>query len=184
GSPKILMLSGLGPAEELKRHGIACVADLPGVRMERSGADVVLLISGLAVPPAKVEPVWLPLDVPGEARLPGGAAVRAFHGRWEGANPDGRHVALVDPARLTWPLAVRTRRPGDRLRPGGLGGRKKVQDLLVDRKVPRGRRDEVPIVVDGAGRIVWVAGHALDEAFRVTDLSGAVVVLELVPTRA
>lgn len=31
GSPKILMLSGLGPAEELKRHGIACVADLPGV---------------------------------------------------------------------------------------------------------------------------------------------------------
>lgn len=160
------------------------VADLPGVRMERSGADVVLLISGPAVPSAEAEPTWLPLDVPGEARLPGGAVVRASHGPWAGANRDGRQVALVDPARLTWPLAVRTRRPGDRLRPSGLGGRKKVQDLLVDRKVPRRERDDVPIVVDGAGRIVWVAGHALDEAFRVTDPSGAVVVLELVPPRA
>jgi choline dehydrogenase len=34
GSPKILMLSGLGPANELASHGIACVADLPGVGRE------------------------------------------------------------------------------------------------------------------------------------------------------
>ncbi|HEY0941318.1 MAG TPA: GMC family oxidoreductase N-terminal domain-containing protein [Steroidobacter sp.] len=31
GSPKILMLSGIGPREELARHGIACLQDLPGV---------------------------------------------------------------------------------------------------------------------------------------------------------
>ncbi len=30
-TPQLLMLSGLGPAEQLKSHGIACVADLPGV---------------------------------------------------------------------------------------------------------------------------------------------------------
>ncbi|MBZ9848005.1 GMC family oxidoreductase [Mesorhizobium sp. CA14] len=30
-SPKLLMLSGIGPAEELSRHSIACIADLPGV---------------------------------------------------------------------------------------------------------------------------------------------------------
>lgn len=34
GTPKILMLSGLGPAEELERHGIACFADLSGVGRE------------------------------------------------------------------------------------------------------------------------------------------------------
>jgi len=31
GSPKIMMLSGLGPADELGRHGIDVVADIPGV---------------------------------------------------------------------------------------------------------------------------------------------------------
>ena len=40
-------------------------------------------------------------------------------------------------------LVVRTRRPGDRL----AGRRKKVQDLLVDAKVPRAERDAWPVVV-------------------------------------
>ncbi|HZO51005.1 MAG TPA: tRNA lysidine(34) synthetase TilS [Gaiellaceae bacterium] len=42
-------------------------------------------------------------------------------------------------------LEVRSRRPGDRL----AGRRKKVQDLLVDAKVPREQRDEWPLVVHG-----------------------------------
>ena len=42
-------------------------------------------------------------------------------------------------------LVVRTRKPGDRL----AGRRKKVQDLLVDAKVPRAERDTWPLVVSG-----------------------------------
>ena len=42
-------------------------------------------------------------------------------------------------------LEVRGRRPGDRL----VGRRKKVQDLLVDAKVPRSERDGWPVVVHG-----------------------------------
>jgi tRNA(Ile)-lysidine synthase len=52
-------------------------------------------------------------------------------------------------------LVVRTRRPGDRL----AGRRKKVQDLLVDAKVPRESRDEWPIVVAGDD-VVAVPGVA------------------------
>jgi tRNA(Ile)-lysidine synthase len=58
-------------------------------------------------------------------------------------------------------------------------GRKKVQDVLVDRKVPRDERDHVPIVTDVSGRIIWVAGHALAEGFRVTPRTTTVVRLTL-----
>jgi tRNA(Ile)-lysidine synthase len=54
-------------------------------------------------------------------------------------------------------LEVRSRRPGDRL----AGRRKKVQDLLVDAKVPRSERDAWPIVVKGE-EVVAVPG--VDEA--------------------
>ena len=61
----------------------------------------------------------------------------------------------------------------------GVGGRKKLQDFFVDRKVARQRRDTVPLVVDESDRIVWVAGYGIDEAFRVTDLAQAVLILKL-----
>ena len=90
-----------------------------------------------------------------------------------------RSVALVRGDRCAGGLAVRYRRPGDRFRPAGLNGGKKLQDFFVDRKIDRGVRDRVPIVVDDADRIVWVAGHAIDEEFRVTDPAQAVLILRL-----
>jgi tRNA(Ile)-lysidine synthase len=50
-------------------------------------------------------------------------------------------------------LVVRTRRPGDRL----AGRTKKIQDVFVDAKVPRGQRDEWPLVVSG-DEVVAVPG--------------------------
>jgi tRNA(Ile)-lysidine synthase len=80
---------------------------------------------------------------------------------------------------LQLPLAVRARRRGDRLRPLGLGGReKKLQDVLVDRKVAREERDSLPLVVDGADRIVWVVGGPVAEDFRVTEASQGVIFLK------
>jgi tRNA(Ile)-lysidine synthase len=76
-------------------------------------------------------------------------------------------------------LAVRNRHAGDRFRPVGLAGHKKLQDYFVDRKVARGQRDRVPIVVDDKDRIVWVAGYGIDAAFRVTDPAQAVLLLRL-----
>ena len=96
----------------------------------------------------------------------------------ESRQREGDHVfarSEIDDVVAT--LAVRNRRPGDRFQPVGFDGHKKVQDLFVDRKVERARRDRVPIVVDGNDRIVWIAGYGIDEAFRVTDPAQAVLLL-------
>lgn len=54
-------------------------------------------------------------------------------------------------------IMVRTRRPGDRMRPFGMKGTKKVKDLMIDEKVPRYKRDFLPIILDGSD-IIWVTG--------------------------
>jgi tRNA(Ile)-lysidine synthase len=64
----------------------------------------------------------------------------------------------------------------------GAPGRRKVQDVLVDRKIPRADRDRVPIVVDASGRIVWVAGVVMADECRVTAPEAGMVILELRPS--
>ena len=122
------------------------------------------------------------LSIPGEVHVPEAgcvvsAEVKAGGGPDAVPGRDGVAVIRLDKSRGV--LSVRNRRPGDRFRPLGLGGRKKLQDFFVDRKVARERRDAVPIVVDDHDRIVWVAGHAIDEDFRVTDPAQAVLILRL-----
>jgi tRNA(Ile)-lysidine synthase len=93
---------------------------------------------------------------------------------------DDRAVAVIDEAAGAGGLFVRSRRPGDRMRPLGLTGKKKLQDVLVDRKVPRHERDRVPVVVDARDRVLWVAGHAVSQDARVTDRTRGVIVLRLI----
>jgi tRNA(Ile)-lysidine synthetase-like protein len=92
------------------------------------------------------------------------------------AHPDGV-AAVVPKEKVAGGLVVRNRRAGDRLKLAA--GHRKLQDLLVDRKVPRAERDRIPIVVDAANRIVWVAGQATDRDFQVSDPAQAVVILRL-----
>jgi tRNA(Ile)-lysidine synthetase-like protein len=67
----------------------------------------------------------------------------------------------LDRALLEQPLVVRGRQPGDRMRPAGGAGTRRLQDILVDRRVPRALRDAWPVLAAGP-RIVWVAGLTYD----------------------
>jgi len=81
---------------------------------------------------------------------------------------EGPEVGLLDLDCLRLPLEVRSPRPGDRLQPLGLGGTKKLQDLLVDRKVPREERHRLVLLLS-EGRIVWVGGHGVAHQVRITS---------------
>ncbi len=125
-----------------------------------------------------------PLSIPGEAAVDAGLWLSSEL-RPGGLDVIGRVGADLDPrtavvdAALVSDLAVRFREPGDTFRPLGLAGHKKLQDFFVDRKVPRAERDRTPLVVDGANRVVWVAGRAISEDFRVSEATRAVVILKL-----
>jgi tRNA(Ile)-lysidine synthase len=88
-------------------------------------------------------------------------------------------VAHVDADRLVLPLNVQQRQPGDRLQPLGFPHEKKLQDILVDARVPRHLRDSLPIVHDRAG-IVWVVGVTVNESRKVTPRTSRQLHLEIV----
>ncbi len=163
--------------------------DLPGQRARRAGHQLILRPRGPGPTrhPGETNFFRYSLSTPGEAVVPEAgctvtaepAPVQASHGNlgWLGAGASGE--AVVDAAKIVPPLAVRNRRPGDRFRPLGLDGHKKLQDLFVDRKVPSDVRDRVPLVVDETDRVVWVVGHGIDAHFKVTDGTKSVVILKL-----
>ena len=88
--------------------------------------------------------------------------------------PPAREPGVLDRATLGDDLLVRSWRPGDRMAPLGLQGSKSLQDLFTARRVPRRERGGVPVVESG-GEIVWVAGVATSEHFKVTDSTAEAV---------
>jgi len=89
---------------------------------------------------------------------------RVSAGTIASASRDRRRVAM-SPAVLRGPLSLRGWQPGDRFRPLGLRGQKKLQDFFVDAKVPRRQRARIPLLLAG-GRIAWVVGQRIAEDFR------------------
>ncbi len=180
---------GFDPIERVRRvaAGGTRQADLPGCRVERA-AGIVRLVAragrGGRVPPPGFA---YRLEIPGEVPVPeANVVVRAevvepgaagFPGR--GA-ADGPTAVVAVPAAV--PLVVRSWRFGDRYRPLGLGGRsRKLQDLFVDRKVPRDDRGRVPLVLDADGRVIWVIGFGIAHDFRAGERSESMLFLKVSP---
>ena len=159
----------LGVLVERAQHGFAALVDTlshedPYVRVYAAEALA-------SIGPNAVKATNALAEALGEA--PQGAHRRLS--QWAGR---GNEVGVAVGA-LALPLAVRSRRRGDRFRPLGAPGGRKLQDFLVDRKVPREDRDSLPLVVDRRDRIVWVVGQSVAEDFRVTDPSQGVLLLKV-----
>lgn len=70
--------------------------------------------------------------------------------------PDGSAV-WFDADQVTFPLRIRNFRPGDRMRPSGLQGHRKIKKIFNDRKIPASQRHGTPLLVGGR-EILWVVG--------------------------
>ena len=112
--------------------------------------------------PASAAPFDLAVPGPGELALPAGGIRLTFSvvPRLQAELPVvGGAEALFDAAAVGFPLTVRSRRPGDRMRPFGAPGRRKLQDVLTDARVPEALRSGLPLVVRG-DEVLWIPGVA------------------------
>ena len=106
-------------------------------------------------PVPREESVSIPAGGVGEARLVVGGAT--FMVVWR-AGSHGTEDGWIDlpRGRVAFPLAVRGRRPGDRVRLSY--GTKKLKKVLLEARVPSALRDRTPVVVVATGREIWVPG--------------------------
>lgn len=59
-----------------------------------------------------------------------------------------------------------------------MAGRKKLSDFFVDRKYSRLQKEET-MILESAGKIVWVMGDRLDDRFKITESTTTVLLIEL-----
>lgn len=84
---------------------------------------------------------------------------------------DDPEVQWLEPTALRWPLRLRSPRPGERFRPLGAPGSRKIQDILVDCKTPRRQRGLPRLLADHAGG-VWLWPLRLAHRVRLPGKTG------------
>ena len=133
------------------------------------------------------------LTLPGETLLPGWRITATLRDRQETDADSGTlsqraadgnsqdHTAQFDFSGLGGRLWVRSRVPGDRFHPLGMARSKRLQDFMVDSKIPRGWRDRVPLVVSSRG-IAWVVGWRIADWAKVSDKDAHQLKLRFIPS--
>lgn len=125
----------------------------------------------------------VPLPIPGEAMALG----RHFSATLALAPPPFELAAWCGPNRQVFDAdalgartELRARRAGDRFRPLGMEGVRKLKDYFIDIGIPAPRRDAIPLLIANE-RIVWVVGHAPGAEAAVTPATKRWVNIEVTP---
>jgi len=79
-------------------------------------------------------------------------------------------------------LMLRNRREGDRFKPFGLRGTKKLSDFFIDKKIPRHLRERVPLLVD-RDDILWVVGIRRADKARITADTKRILEVQVLPDK-
>lgn len=94
-----------------------------------------------------------------------------------------RGVGFLDMDELTLPLMARTRREGDRFRPVGAPGRRKLKEFYIDKKVERRVRDMTPLIAF-EDEVMFIPGFGAAETAKVTDKTARMLKIEFIPAGA
>jgi tRNA(Ile)-lysidine synthase len=162
-APQVGALLALAGGE--KSGGLISLRE--NVQVARAGRALHLM---KALPDPPREPTPLPAG-PGGVETPAGWRWRVVRRPHRPGDPwPPPDTAWLNPDQVSLPLTARFWQPGDRFWPQGAPGPKKLQDFLVDAKIPRWLRPHLPLVA-AADEIAWVAGLRVAEPVKLLPAS-------------
>ena len=92
----------------------------------------------------------------------------------------GTNIKAFDLDKINGKLIVRGRRVGDRIKPLGFSGTKKLKDIFINKKVPQHQRARTPIFCDEE-KIIWVVGYEISDESKIDENTNQVVRITIKP---
>lgn len=158
--------------ESIERLRIAGAVEevAPGIRFEREPSGRVRPRTATTLPAFKEKTLWMPLEAPTGGASLANTRIEYRHTRRRTRRPPGPRIQAesFDADRVGSGVLLRHWRPGDRFQPLGFPRPAKLQDLLVNRKVPVARRRQLVVATTRDDVVFWVESLPPGEAFKVT----------------
>lgn len=88
------------------------------------------------------------------------------------------NIAQLDFDLISFPLKLRSWKSGDHFQPLGLKQKKKLSDFFVDRKISLNHKNDIGILENSNGDILWLAGLRIDERYKISPNTKKVFILE------
>lgn len=86
-------------------------------------------------------------------------------------NPD---ILYLDKAKVSFPLTLRKWKIGDKFKPFGMKGHKKLSDYFSDKKFSLQQKENTWILCSN-NEIIWIVGERADDRFKITDTTTEVL---------
>lgn len=180
-TPRLLLHALLAPhghhPDEIDRIHRAVLEGATGATFGNAGTRVVVDREVIVIQPLESPPPTWTIEAPDAVPMDAPLHITA-HDAADMNLDQGPNVAWLNMDAVRFPIILRPWRPGDRMRPLGLQGRKLVSDILTDAKVPSHRKPSV-MVLESAGVIIWLCGHRIAEDARVREGDSRVLRIEL-----
>ncbi|MBN2682895.1 MAG: tRNA lysidine(34) synthetase TilS [Bacteroidales bacterium] len=92
------------------------------------------------------------------------------------------NIACLDFDLLKFPLKLRNYLPGDKFKPLGMKGMKKLSDFFTDKKIPLPEKQKIWILLSDE-KIVWVVNHRIDDRYKLNENTKRVVKIKFLPPK-
>ena len=170
---KMGMSLALPGEHTVRRFGELVAVGRPGTKLMWSKAQVEVsrqAVTLYAERPAPFDPVDVQLDGVTSAET-WGIRLHCTSGACQGGEdirlPRCARKFIGDSDAISPPIIMRGAGSGERIRPLGMVGRRRIADLLAQAGVPASLRCRVPVLEDRRG-VFWVVGHHQDDRVKVT----------------
>ena len=151
---------------ELAGKPVGSRLDLPGGLMARTGYETLEIVRKTEREVSVKTESGADGEIHGRQTVPE-LHMTIFSRQKDQEIPKNQYTKWFDYDKIKNMLSYRHRRPGDFLTLGG-GGKKTVARCMIDDKIPRGEREQIPVLAEG-NHVLWVVGGRISEYYKITD---------------